>query len=238
MTVTDKDVICDEHENTKDDPVIEKSSKQRDSVSLDKNNKEQVKVKKNDIKLDRQIGTDTQNEVQSDDNISATNSDNEPCKEIHNYKSFPDIYETASEINVTSKENNIDETKCSQDESFVNDVEEINGSLSSINHSITDLTTGESIDTNKPTNGVDKNVHGSVIEIENDDFDDDFCGLPSSAPGSSPNYVNNLLKPINMSDSDLDEIQVGSVFFSRITFPLWLRSMINICWIRTGSQPY
>ena len=70
---------------------------------------------------------------------------------------------------------------------------------------------------------MDKNVHGSVIEIENDDFDDDFCGLPSSAPGSSPNYVNNLLKPINMSDSDLDEIQVGSVFFSRITFPLWLR---------------
>ncbi len=209
--MTDKDVISDEHENTKGDPVIDKSSKQKDPVSLDKNSKEQVKVKKNDSQTDT---NGTPNEVQNDDNISATNSDNEPCKEIHDYESFPDIYETVSEINVTSnksKENVIlDETKCSQDESFVNDVEEINGSLSSINHSITDLTSVESIDdTNKPTNGVEKKVCGSVIEIENDDFDDDFCGLPSSAPGSSPNYVNNLLKPINMSDSDLDEIQVG-----------------------------
>ena len=40
VTVNDKDVISDEHENTKDDPVIEKSSKQRDSVGLDRNNKE------------------------------------------------------------------------------------------------------------------------------------------------------------------------------------------------------
>jgi len=206
VTVTDKDVICDEHENTKDDPVIEKSSVQSDPVSLDKHNKEQVQVKKNDTKLDRKLDPNaTPIKVQNDDNISATNSDNEPCKEIHDNESFPEIDSTLSEINVTSNkslhENNINETKCSQDESFINDVEEINGSLSSNNHSTTDITV-------ESTNGLAENVCSSnVIEIENDDFDDDFCCLPSSAPLSSPNYVNNLLKPINMSDSDLDEIQ-------------------------------
>ncbi len=212
VTVTDKDVICDEHENTKDDPVIEKV--QSDPVSLDKHNKEQVQVKKNDTKLDKKLDPNaTPIEVQKKDNISATNSDNEPCKDIHDNESFPAIDSTLSEINVTSNkslhENNINETKCSQDESFINDAEEINGSVSSINHSTTDITV-------ESTNGLAENVCSNVVEIENDDFDDDFCCLPSSAPLSSPNYVNNLLKPINMSDSDLDEIQVRSCF-SRIS---------------------
>jgi len=55
----------------------------------------------------------------------------------------------------------------------------------------------------------DYDVNGMLSAVDNiddnDDFDDDEDDM--SAGGTSPNYVHNLLKPVHMSDSDLDEIQ-------------------------------
>ena len=59
----------------------------------------------------------------------------------------------------------------------------------------------------------DHHVNGMLSAVDdiddNDDFDDDEDDM--SAGGTSPNYVHNLLKPVHMSDSDLDEIQVINI---------------------------
>ena len=59
----------------------------------------------------------------------------------------------------------------------------------------------------------DHHVNGMLSAVDdiddNDDFDDDEDDM--SGGGTSPNYVHNLLKPVHMSDSDLDEIQVINI---------------------------